>query len=453
MLWVMQIVFLSAYFKQMKVTQVESVANKIEESILNNQFNMSVQVSAVQNNVCGLVYSSKGQLLYQVDALGLGCVLNSNAIGFAQKIQNYTQMINESPQGEFALTVNNAVIQQDMIVYGKKVLLPFGNYYIFLNSSLLPIDSTISILQQQFIYVTIMVFVLFSVVSLYISSNITKPIIKMKKEALKLAQGNYDVYFEKTQFTEFSELADTLNNTSSELKKMDDLRKDLIANVSHDIKTPLTMIKAYAEMIKDISGDNKKKREEHLGVILDEVNHLDHLVQDMTQLSQMQSSVLTLDLKQFNCVDLVKESLRLLDGLIKSSKIKVELFAPQEVIVIGDPLKIKQVVINFVSNAIKFVGKDKILILQILCEQDMVKVEIIDHGIGISEQDLPYIWDRYYKIDKHHHRNVAGTGLGLSIASAILKSHAYPFGVNSVLDEGSVFWFKLPYAKKPEHVL
>ena len=112
MLWVMQIVFLSAYFKQMKVTQVESVADKIEESILNNQFNMSVQVSAVQNNVCGLVYSSKGQLLYQVDALGLGCVLNSNAIGFSQKIQNYTQMINESPQGEFALTVNNAVIHK-----------------------------------------------------------------------------------------------------------------------------------------------------------------------------------------------------------------------------------------------------------------------------------------------------------------------------------------------------
>ena len=129
------------------------------------------------------------------------------------------------------------------------------------------------------------------------------------------------------------------------------------------------------------------------------------------------------------------------------------MFSPQEVIVIGDPLKIKQVVINFISNAIKFVGKDKKLILQILCEQDMVKVEVIDHGIGISEQDLPYIWDRYYKIDKHHHRNVAGTGLGLSIASAILKSHGYQYGVISKLNQGSVFWFEMKYAKKPSHVL
>ncbi len=453
MLWLMQIVLLSAYFKEMKITQVKEVSNVIEESIENNQFSIKVQISAVQNNVCGLVYNSKGQLLYQVDALGLGCVLNSNAIGFTQKIMNYTQLVDESPEKEFALTVTNSVIQQDMIIFGKKLNLNFGSYYIFLNSSLLPIDSTISILQQQFIYVTIIVFVLFSIVSLIISSRLSKPIINMKKEAIKLAHGNYDVKFEKGEFTEFTELAETLNYTSEELKKMDELRKDLIANVSHDIKTPLTMIKAYAEMIKDISGDNKKKREQHLDVILDEVNHLDHLVQDMTQLSQFQSNVVTLQNKNFNVVDLVNESLRLLDGLIKSNKIQVQIFAPKEVIVIGDPLKIKQVLINFINNAIKFIGKDNQLVIQILCEEETVRIEVIDHGIGISSDDLPYIWDRYFKIDKHHHRNVAGTGLGLSIASAILKSHGCNFGVTSELDKGSVFWFEMKYAKKPEHVL
>lgn len=453
MLWLMQIVLLSAYFKEMKITQVKEVSNVIEESIENNQFSIKVQISAVQNNVCGLVYNSKGQLLYQVDALGLGCVLNSNAIGFTQKIMNYTQLVDESPEKEFALTVTNSVIQQDMIIFGKKLNLNFGSYYIFLNSSLLPIDSTISILQQQFIYVTIIVFVLFSIVSLIISSRLSKPIINMKKEAIKLAHGNYDVKFEKGEFTEFTELAETLNYTSEELKKMDELRKDLIANVSHDIKTPLTMIKAYAEMIKDISGDNKKKREQHLDVILDEVNHLDHLVQDMTQLSQFQSNVVTLQTKNFNVVDLVNESLRLLDGLIKSNKIQVQIFSPKEVIVIGDPLKIKQVLINFINNAIKFIGKDNQLVIQILCEEETVRIEVIDHGIGISSDDLPYIWDRYFKIDKHHHRNVAGTGLGLSIASAILKSHGCNFGVTSELDKGSVFWFEMKYAKKPEHVL
>jgi signal transduction histidine kinase len=453
MLWLMQIVLLSAYFKEMKITQVKEVSNVIEDSIENNRFSIKVQISAVQNNVCGLVYNNKGQLLYQVDALGLGCILNSNAIGFTQKIQNYTSLVEESTNGDFTLTVTNPVIQQDMIIYGRKVILPFGNYYIFLNSSLLPIDSTISILQQQFIYVTVIVFILFSIVSLIISSRLSRPIINMKKEAIKLAHGNYDVKFEKGEFTEFTELAETLNYTSEELKKMDELRKDLIANVSHDIKTPLTMIKAYAEMIKDISGDNKKKREEHLDVILDEVTHLDHLVQDMTQLSQFQSNALTLQLKNFNVVDLVNESLRLLDGLIKSEKIRVQIYSPNEVIVVGDPLKIKQVLINFVNNAIKFIGKDKQLVIQVLCEEEVVRIEVIDHGIGISKEDIAYIWDRYYKIDKHHHRNIAGTGLGLSIASAILKSHGFAFGVLSDIDKGSTFWFELKYAKKPSHVL
>jgi two-component system, OmpR family, sensor histidine kinase ArlS len=453
MLWLMQIVLLSAYFKEMKITQVKEVSNVIEDSIENNRFSIKVQISAVQNNVCGLVYNNKGQLLYQVDALGLGCILNSNAIGFTQKIQNYTNLVEESTNGDFSLTVTNPVIQQDMIIYGRKVILPFGNYYIFLNSSLLPIDSTISILQQQFIYVTVIVFILFSIVSLIISSRLSKPIINMKKEAIKLAHGNYDVKFENGEFTEFSELAETLNYTSEELKKMDELRKDLIANVSHDIKTPLTMIKAYAEMIKDISGDNKKKREEHLDVILDEVTHLDHLVQDMTQLSQFQSNALTLQLKNFNVVDLVNESLRLLDGLIKSERIRVQIYSPNEVIVVGDPLKIKQVLINFINNAIKFIGKDKQLVIQVLCEEEVVRIEVIDHGIGISKEDITYIWDRYYKIDKHHHRNIAGTGLGLSIASAILKSHGCSFGVLSEMDKGSTFWFELKYAKKPSHVL
>ena len=122
-------------------------------------------------------------------------------------------------------------------------------------------------------------------------------------------------------------------------------------------------------------------------------------------------------------------------------------------IVIGDPLKIKQVLINFMGNAIKFIGKDKQLIIQILCEAEVVRIEVVDHGIGIAKSDLAYIWDRYYKIDKHHHRNVVGTGLGLSIASAILKSHACNYGVISEVDQGSVFWFELKYAKKPSHVL
>lgn len=454
-LWIFQIVLLGSSFKDMKVNQVKIVADRIETGIKTNVFGRAIQVSAVQNNVCGLVYNSRGKLLYQVDALGLGCILNEEAINFAQSVSDYTQSLKDSPNGEFSITVKNSVIQQDMIIYGRKIIAPFGNYFVFLNAPLTPLDSTINILKEQFIYVTIAVFVLFSLLSLIISGRIAKPIVNMKKSALRLSEGDYDVVFDtgRGEFSEITDLANTLNHTTVELKKMDDLRKDLIANVSHDIKTPLTMIKAYAEMIRDISGENKAKREKHLNVILDEADHLDHLAQDMTQLSQLQANVLTLSNEPFDIVDLIQQSLRLLEGLIDAQEIEVELLTPSEVLVKGDPLKIKQVLINFIGNAIKYVGSDKKLILQVLTHKDRVRVEVIDHGPGISEEDLPYIWDRYYKIDKHRHRNVGGTGLGLSIASAILKNHHAPYGVESTLKAGSTFWFELPYAVKPENAL
>jgi two-component system, OmpR family, sensor histidine kinase ArlS len=444
-LWISQIVLLSSNFKDMKINQVKQVADHIERSIIDNEFNVGIQIAAVQNNVCGLVYNTRGVLLYQVDALGLGCVLNQSAIGFNQKIQEYSMLIDQSPSQDFSLLVYNSVIQQDMIVYGRRISLPFGAFDIYLNSTLLPVNSTITILQEQFIYVTFFVFVLFSLVSLFISSRISKPIVKMNQSALKLAKGNYHVTFEPGEFTEFKDLADTLNYTSQELKRMDELRRDLIANVSHDIKTPLTIIKAYAEMIKDLSGDNPHKRSEHLQVILNEASHLDQLVQDMTQLSQLQSNVLQLNISDFDVVELIHETLHLLEGMMQNAQVNLTVYAPQEVWVSGDRLKLKQVLMNFISNGIKFMGEDHQLIVQVLLEESGVVVEVIDHGEGIDESDLPYIWDRYYKIDKNYQRNTTGTGLGLSIASAILKRHAYEFGVHSVLNEGTTFWFKLPY--------
>lgn len=450
MLWLFQVVMLGSSFESMKIEQVEGVAEVIETGLREDGFGYQTQITAVQNSVCGLVYNQKGDLLYQVDALGMACVLNDRTIGLSQKVNEYIKLLDVSETNTFSITIKNTVLQQDMLIYGKKVLASFGNYYILLNSPLLPLDSTTTILQNQFVVVTLIVFVLFTLVSLFISRRIATPIVKMKKSALELADGNYDVRFDAGEFTEITDLANTLNQTTVELKKMDDLRRDLIANVSHDIKTPLTMIKAYAEMIRDLSGNNKEKREEHLNVILTEVDHLDHLASDMTQLSQLRSNVLSINIQPFDITELFKQSIDMVTALLDKKGIMYEFFAPDEVLVLGDALKIKQVLLNFITNAIKFVGQDKLLIFQILTQSDGVRVEVIDHGLGISEEDLPYIWDRYFKIDKHHRRNSEGTGLGLSIASAILKNHHVHFGVISKVNEGSTFWFELSYAIKPE---
>jgi len=448
MLWIFQIVLLSATYQDMKVNQVRTVADKVQVGIIQDNFTLSIQIEAVKKNVCGLVYNSKSVLLYQVDSLGLGCVLNEKALASPTKITEYIDVLKNSTNGEMIVKLRNEVIDQNMLLYGREVNSDFGNYYIFLNTPLDPIDSTISIITNQFVYVTFFVFLLATVLAFYIARRLSSPIVLMKQSAMSLAKGNYDVHFESSEFEEITELANTLNHTGQELKKMDELRRDLIANVSHDIKTPLTMIKAYAEMIRDLTGNNKEKREENLEVILDEVDHLDALVKDMTQLSQLQANVLSMNQSDFDLVALTNHILKLMDALIISNTIEVDFLTPEKVMVNGDKIKIQQVIFNYISNAIKFIGEDHKLIIQILLEDEFIRFEVTDHGLGIKEEDLPHIWDRYYKIDKHHARNIGGTGLGLSIAGAILKGHGVDFGVLSEIKEGSTFWFNLPYSKK-----
>lgn len=450
-LWIFQIAFLSSYYQQERTDNVRMVADIIEEGIREDNIGIKIQLTAVRNNVCAVVYNSQGELLYQVDSVGLGCYLTQRVIENPRNVSDYIQRAEESKTKDFVLPLENSQLNQSMLVYGRAVTIDFGNFYIFLNATLEPLDSTVDILKNQYIYVTMIVFFLSTLIALLISGRMAKPIIQMNRSAQKLAEGNYKVKFEKSEFGEITELAETLNYATTELAKMDELRKDLIANVSHDIKTPLTMIKAYTEMIRDLSGDNPKKREEHLDVILTEVNHLDRLVNDMTKLSQFQSKVLELNVKEFDIVDLLKQTVNVMQGLIQQEAIDVEIMSYLKVIVKGDEVKIGQVLYNFINNAVKHIGEDKKIILQLLVDEGIVRVEVIDHGDGISEEDIPYIWDRYYKVDKHYQRQTAGTGLGLAIASAVLTQHKAKFGVISELGKGSTFWFELPLVKVVEN--
>jgi signal transduction histidine kinase len=183
---------------------------------------------------------------------------------------------------------------------------------------------------------------------------------------------------------------------------------------------------------------------------LSEVNHLDRLVNDMTKLSQLQANVLELDIKEFDVVQLLDHTVVLLKGLIQNQGIDIEVMSYPKVIAKGDEVKIGQVIYNFLNNAIKHVGEDKKIILQVLVDKN-VRIEVSDHGDGIAAEDVPYIWDRYYKIDKNYQRQTEGTGLGLAISSAILKSHHAKYGVQSKVGEGSTFWFELPLVEVHEN--
>lgn len=434
------------------MTMIDNLANTIENSLLKHRADQEdiddIFSLIVNNDTCVAIYNENGQILYESDALGEACmlkediVINDIDINIENNPVQLTDALKENKN--IQTTIVSDITGYEMLIYAKEIRNNLANYYLVLNSPLEPVESVIDFILNQYLYIAIIVFVLASVLAVYFANRLSSPIVRMKKEANKLAGGNYDVSFQTAgnYFSETTDLAKTLDDAAGQLSKIDELRKDLIANISHDIKTPLTLIQAYAEMIQDISGDDPIKRNEHLDVILKETEYLDKLVTDMQELSKMQVGYISLNKTNFDLKQAVTDVLDLLEVLFEESDIKLELNL-KEVTIYADEMKLSQVIYNYISNAIKHSKKGETIHINIIDSEDYVRLEVIDEGDGIAEEDLPYIWDRYYKIDKGFKRNLESTGLGLAIVKGILEAHHAKYGVESKLNEGSKFYFEL----------
>jgi signal transduction histidine kinase len=262
----------------------------------------------------------------------------------------------------------------------------------------------------------------------------------MNESAKKLALGNYDADFSGNGYREINELADTLNYASRELAKTDRLQKELISNISHDLRTPLTMIKGYSEMMRDIPDENTP---ENVQIIIDETSRLSDLVNDMLDLSKIQAGTRKPDRQIFSLTATVRDTMQRYERLMMQENYKIEFVAREEAEVCADRGMILQVIYNLINNAINYTGEDKRVSVRQERVGDRVRISVTDTGTGIAKEEIPMIWDRYYKVDKVHKRAKIGTGLGLSIVKGILESHGAAYGVESKVGEGSNFWFEL----------
>ena len=236
------------------------------------------------------------------------------------------------------------------------------------------------------------------------------------------------------------ELNATLNYAKTELAATEKLQQELIANISHDLRTPLTMITGYGEVMRDLPGENTP---ENIQIIIDEATRLSTLVNDLLDLSKLQSGALQAEKKVFCLTDSVKAIFDRYAKLVEQDGFNIIFDSNEDAYINADELRISQVLYNLVNNAVNHAGEDKTVILTQTCKDRRVRIEVIDHGEGIPADKLPYIWDRYYKVDKEHRRGVIGSGLGLSIVKSILDAHNARFGVRSTPGKGSVFWFEL----------
>ncbi len=313
-------------------------------------------------------------------------------------------------------------------------------YLIVQSTELSPMSAMINTLQDQTLWSGLILSLLALLMAYVMSRLITNPFIKMNDAAKQLAQGRYDVNFSGSGYREINELADTLNYASAELAKTDRLQKELISNISHDLRTPLTMIKGYSEVMRDIPGENTP---ENIQIIIDETSRLSELVNDMLDISRIQAGTRLPEFQVFSLTDTVRETLIRYERLRMQDGYRIDFSYDKDVEVMADRGMILQVIYNLINNAINYTGEDKFISVKQTLIEDRVRISVTDTGEGIAQDQIAMIWDRYYRVDKVHKRATVGTGLGLSIVKGILELHKASYGVQSSEGKGSVFWFEL----------
>lgn len=331
-------------------------------------------------------------------------------------------------------------------VYGSKIKQFGEDAYLYVGKSLTLVRATSEEMGARMVLMAVFIFILAFAVSFAVSGWLTKPLTEMTQKAQRLAQGDFSVDFRGSDYgREMVELADTLNHARDELSKTDKMQKELIANVSHDFKTPLTMIKAYASMILEISGENREKREKHAQVIVDEADRLTSLVTDVLEISKIRSGLEELKFSDVDMSSYTQEILNKFEYLKETQGYRFETEIEEGLFTLGDEVKLGQVLYNLIGNAVNYTGEDKRVFISLKKTSNTVfRFAVRDTGAGISQEELPEIWDRYYRSAKAHKRPVKGTGLGLSIVKTVLERHGFVFGVQSEEGKGSTFYIDFP---------
>lgn len=460
--WFFQVYLLDYFYEKTKRSELRNAAEEIADNIENENLRDIALELAVDGSMRVLVVKVDDEVgipLLDVDATG-GMALYpdmENAGELLKRAYNrggmYVSKVTFGGQevpdrGPLAFFGDDDTIDTDKLQTENTRLICLKitksqegkPFLIVLNTALFPFDSTVRTLELQFIWIAIALAIVASLFIFQIYRWISKPLMCMCESAKQLAKGNYNTKFVGAGYLETHELADTLNYAATELSRVDMLQKELISNISHDLRTPLTMIKGYSELMRDIPGEMSP---ENMQIVIDETERLSNLVSDLLDLSQLQADSACIEMTEFNLTDAIRDVMRRYDAFIHHRGYRLTLSSEEDIWVKADRKTILQVLYNLINNAINYTGEDRFVLVEQTVLKNHVRISITDTGEGIAPEEMPLIWDRYYKIDKVHKRVMVGTGLGLSIVKGILEKHHAAYGVNSTVGVGSTFWFEL----------
>ncbi len=454
MLWIFQVLLMTRFYGNIRMSQMENCRNSIEYIIKTNGDNSLIDTAAWENEACVMILSSTGQTVYSVDT-SKNCKIHKLSNSDIRIIIRRTDRQNGRLKGvyrekgpfrpdeiitntrpDFDSDESQSMIYCTQIKDGEDII-----GYLLINIQLSPVQAAVSAIRRQLGIISVIIVAFSFVLATIISRRISKPIEKLAVDVAQLSKGDYNIIFNATGYKEINALSDSLTQTAEDLGRVEQLRKDFIANVSHDLRTPLTLIGGYAEVMRDIPGENNA---ENAQLIIAETKRLSTFVTDLLDMSKMQSGAQPMEKTEYNLTQVVAAAVDNMRELLKHEGYDISFIYDKEISVTADKARVSQCFYNILINAVNYTGEDKKIIAEQEIYDNMVRISVTDTGSGIAEKDIPYIWERYYKNDQNHKRAVTGTGLGLSIVRTVIKEHNGLYGAYNTKEGGACFWFSLP---------
>lgn len=387
-----------------------------------------------------------------------------------ERFKIFTDVLTEIQKND---TLANAIVNNDIFTftidglqYNVKSIVcvtKVSNKLIVGITSMQSIDEAVLVIESIYKYFYILIVVVILIVTFVAAMFISKPLVKINETAKKMAQLDFSEKCDENRKDEIGGLAKTLNFLSSSLssalnslrvanekltediekeRALEQMRKEFVATVSHELKTPISLIKGYAEGIKDGVFEEEDK-DFSLNVIIDESDKMSNLVKDMLDLSQLEAGMFKLNKINFNILDLTKNVAKKLQYLAEEKNVNIVIDSKVDKEINGDINRIEQVLTNFLTNSIRHCEKDKEVIVRLLeNEKHNVRIEVENMGEKISGEDIEKIWDKFYKADKSRNRSIGGTGLGLSIVKNIIILHNGEYGAKNT-ETGVKFYFEI----------
>ena len=465
-LWALQVFFIKDFYIAGKNLKIENKTQVIQNILYEDDYQEQINQIIKNDDYCVMVFEADKMIFATSGFDGAECPVLENE----EELQKqYDELLQKSMQssdivktrihstdfgdrppvkpGETLPPLSKKESKNKEIVkikyYSMKYHASQTPRMLLVDARLTPLDATLHTLKVQLAMISIVMMIVAIITAYYIAKRLSRPIVEISKEAKSLANGNYDFHFDGKTYREVEELSETLKYAAKELNKVDTLRNEFIANMSHDLRTPLTMIIGYGEIMRDIPGENTA---ENVQVIIDESVRLNKLVNDILDISKLNAGVDVCNLTRFNITTLIQSIINRHEKFLNLPSNLIRFDYTQEIEVFADQIKIEQVIYNLLTNAIHHTNNVQEIKVTQKVEGNRVRIDIKDNGKGIEEDQLPYIWNRYYKINKQYVRSKVGSGMGLSIVKAIFDVHQIEYGVTSKINEGTCFYFYLNIA-------